>query len=265
MRNVAASYLLLALCSFFSFFQPISSAAEPKDPKAVLAEIDAELARGKHEARACDKFKKKFKKIISGGLSIESPSHLSKKQALDYLEALEKYPSHPVSFRRAHEMFEANAELVLGQAPQPLTYSQLMASYQQECMMFSVQVHMTLLFRDVAAFEFSKGERAKVERLAKRYFSTQGEFLATATAAAKGKALETYLDKVYQGVDREALLQRVKEINQNVKARQDGIRMRLERADAKTAADAVETTRMEIKAAGEFGAAFSEVLKSAKL
>lgn len=231
------------------------------DPKDALAQIDAEISRGKGEARACEKFKKKFKKIISGGLNIDSPSHLNKKQALDYLEALEKYPSHPTAWRRAHELFEENAESLLGsQAPE---VTQRTSSFHPECMMYSVQVHMNLLFRDVAAFEFTKKERAKVERVAKAYFASQRPFLSTANARIKASAFETYLDKVFEGPDREALLQKARELNNSIKARQEESQAKLKQGPGPESF--VEGGKVELQAAKEASGAFSELLKSAKL
>ncbi len=202
------------------FLLPLISRAAAADASSVMAEIDSKIAQGKREFRSCGKFKKKFKKIVPGGLTIESPSHLNKKQALAYLEILEKYPDHAKGFDEATELYRKNVELLLAETAQ-VDHFKRVSAIQGECAVYSILVHATLLFRDVKVFSFNQKERAKVEKFARGYLRQAGVFENVGAANAKGKVLEAYLENLYEGADKEKLLARVQNYLKEIEARRD--------------------------------------------
>lgn len=286
MKNPSATFLLLALCSFFSLLPAISSFADEAelkadtsfDPKtasapgnqegkeinAIVQQIDANISRGKGEFKACGKFKKKFKKIVPGGLNIESPSHLDKKQALDYLAVLEKYPEPARGFDKAMDLYRMNIDLLLKEPNQGALMGRL-GSIEGECAMFSMVVHATLLMRDVKAFNFSKKEKAKVEKFAHAYLRPGGGFAGLPEAGVKGKVLEAYLENVYGGDDREALLEKARAFVKDVDARITARHERGKQIKAEGKSNTLEYFRPEWDGAGAAAASYAALVKEALL
>lgn len=245
------------------FAIPFSSFAETKDPKAVIAEIDAQIARGKSEYRACGKFKKKFKKIVPGGLTIESPSHLNKKQALDYLAVLEKYPAPAQGFRRAALLFQENIDVLL-QEPDQVALLKRNVSIEEECAMFSLVVHATLLMRDVKAFGFGKKEKAKVEKFARQYLRAS-PFDGLVTAGVKAKVLEAYLENVYDGGDKDALLARARALATEIDAKRAASFEHHKSLKGDPKSDTLEFYRVEWQSVAGVSAAYAQLARDAKL
>lgn len=255
--------LTAAALSCLVTFSLSTAAADTKDPRSVIAEIDAQISRGKSEYRSCGKFKKKFKKIVPGGLTIESPSHLNRKQALDYLAVLEKYPEPAQGYRRAAQLFQANLDVLL-QEPDQVSLLKRNLSIEEECAMFSLVVHATLMMRDVKAFDFNKKEKAKVEKFAKRYLRAI-PFDGLVTAGVKAKVLEAYLEHVYDGADKDALLTRAKALSKEIDDKRAASFEHHKALKGDPKSDTLEFYRVEWQSVAGVSDSYAQLAKDARL
>lgn len=234
------------------------------EAKKVLDQISANISRGRGEFKSCGRFKKKFKKIISGGLNIDSASHHSKQQALDYLAALEKYPEPSKGFAKALDLFHENIDLLLKVQSQEELFGKLNL-IEDECVMFSMLVHASLLFKDVKAFDFSKKEKAKVEKLAKKYLSIGLPIRTLVEVGVKGAALKIYLESLYSGENRDALLARAGELMKSFELHRSGDLERAKQVKAEGKNGTLEFHRFQWAKARELSATYEALVKDSSL
>jgi hypothetical protein len=253
--------LLLIFSTSLLWGASAASAAE----RDYLAEIDALLRHGKSEFHSCNKFKKKWKKnVVMGGLQSDSPSHTSKKQALDALSLLEKKPGWAPSYAKASELYFKNiAELskLPNQAALLEKYSQI----EPECEIFSTLTHTTLLFKDVDALEFSKKETERVKRFAKKYFAQDYPFLSLLMAGIKGNLLHRYLETVYEGEDKEELVKKAQAYLDKFEAKRVGLVERMKQIKFTSTRNTVEPLGLEWETIQEMSSAYGDLIKDVKL
>lgn len=133
-----------------------------------LAEIDGLLLKGKEELEPCREFRRKAELPKWKEAGPESPSHLTKADALEALALLETYPGTPPSHYRARRLYEQNLESLSSRVDQ-ISLVANWGSLESECDVFFVYRHARMLLKDMDKFGFSPFERRRVRTMLASY------------------------------------------------------------------------------------------------
>jgi hypothetical protein len=202
LRRATLTYMKIAALVVLGLL-PLSARAMD-----TLAELDGLLAHQSAESKECNKFRRKWHSMVKGGLSAESPSHVSKSQGLEALKLLEKYPERSTGSRKVWD-FIVEHEADLAAQPDQKQVAARLAQVNPQCDMFSHFTHLTLLQKDVGTFSFAKKEKGKVESLVKRHLRDAGSDATMAGLGLKGRILATYVDTLYKGENASGLRERI--------------------------------------------------------
>jgi hypothetical protein len=156
-----------------------------------ITEIDGLLLNGKEELEPCREFRKKAEQHKWKEADPESPSHLTKEDALEALALLETYPGTPPSHYKARQLYEQNLETFSSRVDQ-MSLVAKWGSLETECDMFFMFRHARLLLKDMSRFRFAPLERERVRTLIASYLKNErpvGSLLGVAIRAAILQAL----------------------------------------------------------------------------
>lgn len=186
--------MMLTLLFALSLTPSVHAAPDP------IANLDVLLSQQKSEDAGCNKFRRKWHSVVKGGLSGESPSHISREQAVDALKLLEKFRFHGSAQAKAWSYLAEN-QATLAQVPDQKALLERVTDLQsQPCELFSRHVHRVLLLKDIAALKLGKKETKGIEREARDFLRHAG----TGTMVGLRMKLDflvAYVDSLYQGAN----------------------------------------------------------------
>ncbi len=235
---------------------PFTASAAIADP---LSDLDSILSQQKAENYACNKFRKKWHSVVKGGLSGDSPSHISKAQALDALKLLEKYRFHGSAQAKGWTYLVEN-EPSLSQLPDQKALLEKMSQLEQPCEVFSRGVHRQLLLKDVAALSLSKKEARGVADEAKDFLRHQG----SGTMGGLGMKLSflvTYLDTIYDGDNKSALKAKAEALQKDFDAGREQVKTELLALSAAGKGSTIEYWGPEFKLWSRLNGSLEDILK----
>lgn len=151
----------------------------------VVKEIDGLLLNGKEELEPCREFRRKAELPKWKEAASESPSHLTRADALEALELLETYPGTPPSHYKARRLFEENLDTFSNRLDQ-ISLVANWGSLESECDVFFVHRHARMLLHDMDKFGFSPFERRRVRTMLASYLKYErpvGTLLGVAVRA----------------------------------------------------------------------------------
>jgi len=161
--------------------------------------------QGQHEGKkACDRFRKKWKGMVKGGLNRESPSHISKQQTMDVMALMEKYPGRPPSAAKAWRYIAENEDALEKEPDQKSVLTQ-MAQIEPACEQFSVVTHLSLLMKDIAVYSLPKKDAKRALKVVRHYLEDKDTDGEIASLGRKIGILKDFIDSVYTGDNRDAL------------------------------------------------------------
>jgi hypothetical protein len=188
--------LLLPLFCLFS----VPAFAEPS-----LAEFTSLVSRGHSEGRGtCSRFRKKWIAMVQGGLTRESPSHVSQQQSLDALKLFEKYPGRPRDAAKAWGYLVENEESLAKISDQKSVLEQV-SRIEQACEQFSYFTHMTLLMKDLSVFPLPKKEKKRILAVVRKHLKDEDTDGQLSPLGMKINTLKDFVDSVYDGDNKIAL------------------------------------------------------------
>ncbi len=223
-----------------------------------LLELDSILAQQKSENYSCGKFRKKWHSVVKGGLTSDSPSHISKAQALEALKLLQKYHFRGEAQAKGWSLLVDNVA-ELAQIPDQKSVLDKMGQIQQPCEVFSTSVHRQLLLKDVAALGLSKKEISGIQNEAKDYLRHQG----SGTLAGLGMKLNfliTYLNTIYDADNRDMLKDRAETLLKDFDGGREQIKTELIALSAAGKGNTIEYWSPEFKLWSRLNASLGDIL-----
>jgi hypothetical protein len=183
----------------------LGSLSAPAFAEPSLPELTSLVSRGHAEGKGtCSRFRKKWIGMVQGGLTRESPSHVSMQQSLDALKLFEKYPGRPRDAAKAWDYLVDNEE-ALAKIPEQKTVVEQLSRMEPACEQYSYFTHLTLLMKDLSAFPLPKKDKKRILTVVRKHLKDKDTDGQLSPLGMKINALKDYVDSVYDGENKEAL------------------------------------------------------------
>jgi len=142
--------------------------------------------------------------MVKGGLTRESPSHISAEQSLEAVKLFEKYPGRSREAARAWAYLVENQD-ALAKVPEQSALVEQLSRIEPACEQYSYSTHLTLLMKDISVLPLSQKEKKRILTVLRNHFNDQNTDGQLSPLRMKANALKEYLDSVYDGDNKEAL------------------------------------------------------------